>query len=174
MTVKELESEILKKNLNMVAPDVVIDGKGVVVISSEEGETEANDDKKLEELGIVDGTIIKCDDFLQNYELTVAINHYEAKEKDDPLFRIVANPEELKAKETVNGSKENGEKSGSEENKENNAVTSIDDDDDIMIVEEEIEEEVDPQEGSSTKRRKLNPPEEEEEDDDDLSIVEVS
>lgn len=40
MTVKEFESEILKKHLNMVAPDAVLDGKGLVVISSEEGETE--------------------------------------------------------------------------------------------------------------------------------------
>lgn len=40
MTVKEFENELLKKHLNMVAPDAVLDGKGVVVISSEEGETQ--------------------------------------------------------------------------------------------------------------------------------------
>lgn len=40
MTVKELETEVLKKSLNMIAPDVMLDGKGVFVISSEEGETE--------------------------------------------------------------------------------------------------------------------------------------
>lgn len=43
MTVKEFESEVLKKHLNMVAPDVVLDGKGVMVISSEEGETEVSE-----------------------------------------------------------------------------------------------------------------------------------
>lgn len=42
MTVKEFENEILKKQLNMIAPDVVLDGKFVVVISSEEGETEVS------------------------------------------------------------------------------------------------------------------------------------
>lgn len=42
MTVKEFEGEILKKQLNMVAPDAVLDGKGLVVISSEEGETEVS------------------------------------------------------------------------------------------------------------------------------------
>lgn len=42
MTVKEFEVEILKKSLNMVAPDAVLDGKGIVVISSEEGETEVS------------------------------------------------------------------------------------------------------------------------------------
>lgn len=40
MTVKEFESEILQKSLNMVAPDAVLDGKGIIIISSEEGETE--------------------------------------------------------------------------------------------------------------------------------------
>lgn len=39
MTVKEFENEILKKELNMVAPDAMVDGKFVVVISSE-GDTE--------------------------------------------------------------------------------------------------------------------------------------
>lgn len=40
MTVKELELEILKKGLNMIAPDAILDGKGSIIISSEEGETE--------------------------------------------------------------------------------------------------------------------------------------
>lgn len=40
MTVKEFETEVLKKNLNMIAPDAMLDGKNLVVISSEEGETE--------------------------------------------------------------------------------------------------------------------------------------
>lgn len=40
LTVKEFETEILKKRLNMIAPDVMLDGKGVFIISSEEGETE--------------------------------------------------------------------------------------------------------------------------------------
>lgn len=64
---------------------------------------QVNNDKKLKELSIVDGTILKCDDFLQNYELTVAVNHYEAKEKDDPPYKIAANPEDLKAKDAANG-----------------------------------------------------------------------
>lgn len=42
MTIREFETEILKKNLNLIAPDVIIDGKGVIVISSEEGETEVS------------------------------------------------------------------------------------------------------------------------------------
>lgn len=48
------------------------------------------------ELGILDGSILKVDDFLQNYNLTIGINHYVATEKDDPLFKVVADPEDLK------------------------------------------------------------------------------
>ena len=40
MTVGEFETEILRKNLNIMAPDVVLAGNSVVLISSEEGETE--------------------------------------------------------------------------------------------------------------------------------------
>jgi ubiquitin-like 1-activating enzyme E1 B len=47
MTVKDLEDEVLKKTLNIVAPDVILDGKGTVIISSEEGETAENNPKKL-------------------------------------------------------------------------------------------------------------------------------
>lgn len=42
MTCLEFENEILKKSLNMVAPDAMLEGKNVVIISSEEGETEVN------------------------------------------------------------------------------------------------------------------------------------
>ncbi|XP_072394210.1 SUMO-activating enzyme subunit 2 [Diabrotica undecimpunctata] len=166
MTVKEFETEILQKNLNMVAPDVVLDGKGLVVISSEEGETEVNEKKILKDIGIVDGTILKCDDFLQNYALTITVNHYEVKEKDDPPYKIVANAEDLKAKE-------NGEQNGGEKNGKSKADTKdeVSDDDDLMVVGEEDDDEAeevdnDPQEGSSSKRRKLNPT------DEDISIIE--
>jgi hypothetical protein len=47
MTVKDLEEQVLKRALNMVAPDVILDGKGTVIISSEEGETTENNPKKL-------------------------------------------------------------------------------------------------------------------------------
>jgi hypothetical protein len=35
------------RNLNMVAPDVEVEGKGIILISSEEGETETNNSKLL-------------------------------------------------------------------------------------------------------------------------------
>ncbi len=67
--VKELRDEILKKNLNMLNPDVML-GKGVIVIviviSSKEGETECDKSKLLKDLSIVDKCILKVDDFFQN------------------------------------------------------------------------------------------------------------
>jgi ubiquitin-like 1-activating enzyme E1 B len=47
MTVKDLQEEVLIKTLNMVEPDVILDGKGTIIISSEEGETAENNPKKL-------------------------------------------------------------------------------------------------------------------------------
>ncbi|XP_065333370.1 SUMO-activating enzyme subunit 2-B [Cloeon dipterum] len=87
--------EILKTSLHMVAPDVMHESN--VVISSEEGELD-NGQMTLKEVGIVDGALLKCDDYLQNYELSLIIYHWEPK-KDEPAFKIVANPDELKPKE---------------------------------------------------------------------------
>lgn len=42
MTLKDFENEVLKKSLNMIAPDALIDGKGIVIISSDEGETDVS------------------------------------------------------------------------------------------------------------------------------------
>ncbi|XP_072763055.1 SUMO-activating enzyme subunit 2 [Anoplolepis gracilipes] len=101
MTIKELEELVLKNRLNMIAPDVMIDGTGAVVISSEEGETEGNNDKKLEELGIKDGAILKVDDFQQNYSLTVFVVYRQkpGPKDDSPQFLILADKNALKPKD---------------------------------------------------------------------------
>ena len=59
----------------MVAPNAEIEGKGVVLISSEEGETECNNENFLKDFGLMDGAILKCDDFLQDYNITVILYH---------------------------------------------------------------------------------------------------
>ncbi|KAB0796474.1 hypothetical protein PPYR_10535 [Photinus pyralis] len=158
MTVKEFESEVLKKTLNMIAPDVILDGKGVFVISSEEGETEINNDKKLSALGIVDGSILKADDFLQNYNLTIGITNYIA-EKDEPLFKIDAKSEELQPNQ------QNGRQNGSTDKsaQQENDMEVDDDKNDVEFIAPPVDDD-DPQEGTSTKKRKLNPPEDEDED----------
>lgn len=100
VTVKELRDDILIKEMNMIDPDVMIDGKGIIVISSEEGETECNEEKLLKEMNIVDGCILKAEDFFQNYELTITIIHKTA-ERDEPKFEIVADKDVLKSAESV-------------------------------------------------------------------------
>lgn len=74
-----LEDRLLKEKLGMVAPDVEIDdGKGSILISSEPGETEDNQKRALQSFGIDNGTRLKCEDYQQDYELTVILRH-----KDD-------------------------------------------------------------------------------------------
>jgi ubiquitin-like 1-activating enzyme E1 B len=84
----------------MVNPDVMLDGKGIIIISSDDDETECNEAKLLKEMHIVDGCILKVDDFFQNYELTITIIHKTA-ERDDPKFEIVADKDVLKTAESV-------------------------------------------------------------------------
>jgi len=80
-TVRTLEERILKGNLNMIAPDVEVEGKGIILISSEEGETEGNNEKFLKDLGIVDGSILTCDDFFQSYNLKMYLYHADKLEE---------------------------------------------------------------------------------------------
>lgn len=58
LTCGELNSAILIGRLNMVAPDALHEGVGAVLISSEEGETEDNATKTLQELGVQDGSVL--------------------------------------------------------------------------------------------------------------------
>lgn len=138
--VKELRDEILIKQMNMVNPDVMLDGKGIIVISSEEGETECNEEKLLKELSIVDGCILKVDDFFQNYELTITIIHKTA-ERDDPKFEIIADKDVLKTADAVEKLKETKQNdpqpgpSGMSSNG-NGAKNYESDEDDLIVVEQ--------------------------------------
>lgn len=113
LTVKELRDDILIKEMNMVNPDVMLDGKGIIVISSDEDETECNNAKLLKEMHIVDGCILKVDDFFQNYELTITIIHKTA-ERDDPKFEIVADKDVLKTAESVEEAKKQKQEESSQ------------------------------------------------------------
>lgn len=75
MTVKEFEERVLKSELNMVQPDAVKDSTGDVIISSEEGEMDGLHHKTLAEIGVLDGSVLSVDDFVQTYSLKVIINH---------------------------------------------------------------------------------------------------
>ena len=73
MTLKTFEERILKGELSMIAPDAEIEGKGVVLISSEDDDESdsATKDKPLKEFGLSDGSILSCDDFLQDYNVKI-------------------------------------------------------------------------------------------------------
>lgn len=144
MNIKEFRDEVLIKTLNMVNPDVIVDSKGVVVISSEEGETECNEGKLMCEMDIVDGVLLKCDDFFQNYELSVIIVHIDT-ERDDPLFEVIADPNQLKPKEEGSSTGSTATSNGSKEDVTDGPSTSKkarineveDDDDDLCLIEDD-------------------------------------
>ncbi|PFX22234.1 SUMO-activating enzyme subunit 2-like [Stylophora pistillata] len=76
LTIKALEEKMLKERFGMVAPDVEIeDGKGSILISSEEGETDENLPKTLREFHVGNSARLKADDFLQNYQLILNVVH---------------------------------------------------------------------------------------------------
>lgn len=127
----------------MIDPDVILDGKGVIVISSEEGETECNNDKQLHQLSIVDGCILKVDDFFQNYELSVTIVH-KPVERDAELFEIIADPEVLKQAQSAAADTKMDEKtdeagpstSKKHQNGNGQSLAATSDDDDLCLVED--------------------------------------
>lgn len=165
MLVREFQNLVLKGSLNMIAPDVILDGKGVLVISSEEGETEMNDEKKLSELGIVDGSILKADDFLQNFELTICINQKAVDPKADAIFKILTDTSDIKAKPEENkAANGNSAKNGDEHGECSTSGMQQDggnESDDVEITSEGSEE------GPSAKRRKVD----DDDSDDDLVML---
>ncbi|XP_076035851.1 ubiquitin-like activating enzyme 2 [Oratosquilla oratoria] len=132
ITIHTLQEKILKNALNMVAPDVeVADGKGTIIISSEPGETDSNNDKFLKEFNIRDGTQLNCDDFLQNYTLSVTILQCE-KLEDGVEFEVIGDKDQLKAKEAdESATKINEDGAGS--SLSTTTVAKVDDDDDDLL-----------------------------------------
>lgn len=173
VTVKELRDDVLKKALNMIDPDVMLDGKGIIVISSEEGETDCNNDKLLSTLSIVDGAILKVDDFLQEYELTITIIQKDA-ERDEPLFEVIADPDTVKPESMETDEKKSpvkeivDESAGASTSSSNGNKVAVDDedDDDLCIIDDDEEvavvepspkkrKIVEEEDGPSTKRAKV-------------------
>lgn len=144
VTIKSFRDDILIKSLNMINPDVTEENKGIILISSEEGETECNDDKLLRELGVVDGCILKADDFFQNYELTITVLHRDVERDDAAPFEVIVDPSVLKplaaGKNGANGdATDSAEDGASAAKKPKLDVISADDndDDDLCIVDDD-------------------------------------
>ncbi|XP_062403284.1 SUMO-activating enzyme subunit 2 [Sardina pilchardus] len=137
-----LQDKILKERFGMVAPDVQIeDGKGTILISSEEGETEANNNKVLSDFGIRNGSRLQSDDFLQDYTLQVNILHSEELEKDVEFEVVGEVPEKgpgpaaavEDGKSIANGNKDSAQPSTSSK------APVEEDDDDVLILDSDEE-----------------------------------
>lgn len=199
-TVLTLQDRILKERFGMVAPDVTIeDGKGTILISSEEGETEANNKKFLSDFGIRNGSRLQSDDFLQDYTLQVNILHSEELEKDVE-FEVVGEvpekgpgpssasaPAAEDGKSITNGNKDSAQPSTSSK--------AVEEDDDVLLLDSEDEEpssssamdtsatsssaqkrkHADAETGesgeSSSKRKRLDQPSSTNQDEDDDDII---
>ncbi|XP_062856385.1 SUMO-activating enzyme subunit 2 isoform X3 [Trichomycterus rosablanca] len=153
-----LQDKILKEKFGMVAPDVQIeDGKGTILISSEEGETEANNGKLLSDFGIRNGSRLQADDFLQDYTLLVNVVHCEEMPKDVEFEVVGDAPEKAPApsapepeKSITNGSNDSAQPSTSSK--------AVVEDDDVLIVdsdEEPSSSTADVPMGSTNLKRKL-------------------
>lgn len=164
VTVKELRDDILIKEMNMISPDVELLGKGVIVISSEEGETDDNLPKLLKDCFIVDGCILTVDDFFQNYQLTVTVIH-KTPERDEPKFKIVAEKDVLQPTEAIEEVKQKisepqpGPSGINGAGPSNGAKAYESDDDDLFIVE--------PKEAAKSAEKRKHFEDDDEDDDDD-------
>lgn len=138
-TIKDLK-EVLLEKLTMETPEIILDGKGIIVVSSEEDEATLNDDKILEELGIVDGCVLKVDDFDQNFEIRIIVIQGDKIDVQIDENLLIAAKEKNKTEETI-ATQENAETEVDKQQPGTSTEPTIeDDDDDICIVEEESEE----------------------------------
>ncbi|XP_075978519.1 ubiquitin-like activating enzyme 2 [Anticarsia gemmatalis] len=141
LTLKELTAAF-KDGLNMQAPDATVEGKGLVVLSSEPGETDHNNDKTLEEIGLNDGCALLVDDFLQNFEVRVRLQ----QEDEEKSWRLVTDPDALMPK-PQEGKETNGSNGGGSHSSDPKPGPSRpgpsrrdDSDSDMEIVEEDDDE----------------------------------
>ncbi|XP_011402782.1 PREDICTED: SUMO-activating enzyme subunit 2-like [Amphimedon queenslandica] len=90
-TIATLRDKIIIGHFGMIAPDVEIDdGKGTILISSEEGETDDNLPKFLGEFNISGASRLKVDDFLQNYQLILNLFHSDEALSDEKEFEVIS------------------------------------------------------------------------------------
>ncbi|XP_063535377.1 SUMO-activating enzyme subunit 2 [Cydia strobilella] len=132
LTLKDLNTAF-KEGLNMQAPDATVEGKGLVVLSSEPGETDHNNDKTLEEIGLSDGCALLVDDFLQNYEVRVRLQ----QEDEEKAWRVVTQADEpMPAPKEEEKEKANGS-NGSEPKPGPSTSRKDDSDSDMEIIDED-------------------------------------
>ncbi|XP_054748219.2 SUMO-activating enzyme subunit 2-like isoform X2 [Lytechinus pictus] len=156
-SIRMLQDKILKSALGMIAPDVEIqDGKGTILISSDEEETLENMPRMLSEFNIIGGSRLKADDFLQNFELVINIQYEETLEEEAEFEVVGKLPVVHKEAEAKSDQKDNQSTTQAESHDQVSSTNGngdvagpsqegpndVDDDDDFMILddEEEVEE----------------------------------
>jgi len=167
-TIKMLEDRICKAALNMVAPDIeIVDGKGTIIVSSEEGETTCNNDKFLKDFSIGDGTQLNVDDFMQEYTLFINIVNVE-KLDSGAEFEIVGDPEELKKEQEAAAKKaESNEDGATNAAGEAGLTSTVPEDDDLIVLDNDttVKRKADEEIGNPSKRAKTST------DDDDIILL---
>ncbi|KAM3918371.1 SUMO-activating enzyme subunit 2 [Leptodactylus fuscus] len=178
VTVQTLQDKIIKEKFGMVAPDVQIeDGKGTILISSEVGETDANNNRELSDFGIRNGTRLQADDFLQDYTLLINVLHSEDLEKDvefevvgDAPDKAPQKPVEESGKSITNGSDDGAQPSTSTA-QEQDDVLIVDSDEespssstDVNMEPVTLKRKLEEEETVSNKRKRMELPVEQEDD----------
>ncbi|CAI6351098.1 unnamed protein product [Macrosiphum euphorbiae] len=92
-TVRQLEELVLKKKLNMVAPDVTMLDR--VIISSDETDGVDMYDMTLSEAGMTSGCSFDAEDDHQNFRVKIIAFDKEKSRDEDPDFEIFNNKNDL-------------------------------------------------------------------------------
>lgn len=123
-TVRQLEELVLKKKLNMVAPDVTMLDR--VIISSDETDGVDMYDMTLSEAGMTNGCSFDAEDDHQNFRVKIIAYDKEKSGEEDLDFEILNNINDLR---TAN---EQNNKTKPDENDEDDD----DDDEDDCVIEQ--------------------------------------
>lgn len=99
-TVRQFEDLVLKQKLNIVAPDVLADGR--MIISSDEEDELDFYSKTLFQADIIQGSKLVVEDFLQNYRVQMIVRHKIRASEEDPEFEVYGNVEDVKKVENKN------------------------------------------------------------------------
>ncbi|CAI2731727.1 unnamed protein product [Schistosoma spindalis] len=75
LTLRILRDRILIRHLGMLAPDVEVPDRGIILISSEEDETDEETlNKTLADFKLTHGTCLQCDDFRQDFTIRLILS----------------------------------------------------------------------------------------------------
>ncbi|XP_073461774.1 SUMO-activating enzyme subunit 2 [Aquarana catesbeiana] len=180
LTVQSLQDKIIKEKFGMVAPDVQIeDGKGTILISSEAGETDANNNRKLSDFGIRNNTRLQADDFLQDYTLLINVLHREDLEKDvefevvgDAPEKAPQQPADAASASITNGSDDGAQPSTSTAPEQDDVLIMDSDEElpssssntDVNMESATLKRKLSDDEVVSSKRKRVDPAEEQDDD----------